>query len=114
MDVPTEVFRAIADPTRRAILAQLSAGSRPAGDIAASFAVSRPAVSRHLKILRDADLVTERRHGNYRIYELNPASLRTIDGWLEAFRPFWRHTLLRLKAHAEKREAARGKPKRVP
>src|SRR5690348_18467132 len=73
------VFNALADPTRRAVLDLLRAGSRPAGDIARAFTVSRPAVSKHLSILRRAHLVEERREGRHRLYQLNPEPLREVD-----------------------------------
>ena len=72
---PDVVFRALGDRTRLAIVARLRAGEAAAGDIAAGFRVSRPAVSRHIRVLRAAKLVSERRDGRNRVYTLNPAPL---------------------------------------
>jgi DNA-binding transcriptional ArsR family regulator len=87
------VFAAIADPTRRAILQRLSAGEMAAGDIAEAFPISRPAVSKHLRILREATLVREERHGRHRVYRLNAQPLREVDRWLEKYRAFWAKNL---------------------
>ena len=94
-------FSALADPTRRAVLDLLRAGTRPAGDIARAFTVSRPAISKHLSILRRAHLVEERREGRHRLYQLNPEPLREVDTWLEQYRQFWTASLNNLKAFVE-------------
>src|SRR5215471_14587859 len=94
-------FSALADPTRRAVLDLLRAGTRPAGDIARAFTVSRPAISKHLSILRRAHLVEERREGRHRMYQLNPEPLREVDTWLEQYRQFWTASLNNLKAFVE-------------
>jgi DNA-binding transcriptional ArsR family regulator len=94
-------FNALADPTRRAVLDLLRAGTRPAGDIARAFTVSRPAISKHLSILRRAHLVEERREGRHRLYQLNPEPLREVDSWLEQYREFWTASLNNLKAFVE-------------
>ncbi len=91
-------FSALADPTRRAVLDLLRAGTRPAGDIARAFTVSRPAISKHLSILRRAHLVEERREGRHRLYQLNPEPLREVDTWLQQYREFWTASLNNLKA----------------
>jgi DNA-binding transcriptional ArsR family regulator len=94
-------FSALADPTRRAVLDLLRAGSRPAGEIARSFSVSRPAISKHLAVLRRAHLVEERREGRRRLYQLNPAPLKAVDSWLEQYRSFWMANLASLKGFVE-------------
>ncbi len=94
-------FSALADPTRRAVLDLLRAGTRPAGDIARAFTVSRPAISKHLSILRRAHLVEERREGRHRLYQLNPEPLREVDNWLDQYRQFWTASLNNLKAFVE-------------
>jgi len=94
-------FGALADPTRRAVLDLLRAGRRPAGEIARSFPVSRPAISKHLRVLRRAHLVEERREGRQRLYQLNPAPLMAVDSWLEQYRSFWTASLENLKAFVE-------------
>jgi DNA-binding transcriptional ArsR family regulator len=96
-----QVFRALADPTRRAILDTLRSGRRPVGEIAERFPVSRPAVSRHLRVLRRARLVIEERRGRSRLYALNPEPLREVDRWLQEYRGFWTDTLSRLKSYVE-------------
>lgn len=94
-------FNALADPTRRAVLDLLRAGRRPAGEIARAFPVSRPAISKHLRILRRAHLVEERREGRHRMYQLNPEPLKAVDSWLEQYRQFWTASLNNLKAFVE-------------
>src|SRR5205823_7959387 len=99
--LPDAAFSALADPTRRAVLDLLRAGTRPAGDIARAFTVSRPAISKHLSILRRAHLVEERREGRHRMYHLNPEPLRAVDSWLNQYRQFWTASLNNLKAFVE-------------
>lgn len=107
-------FQALADPTRRAVLDLLRRGSQPAGQIANAFPVSRPAISKHLRLLRRAHLVHEHREGRNRVYQLNPEPLRAVDSWIEQYRIFWTQSLNSLKAfveaeHARETEAARHK-----
>lgn len=94
-------FSAIADPTRRAILDTLRRQERSAGDIAALFPVSRPAVSRHLRVLRKAGLVRERRVAQSRLYSLDPAPLKDVEKWLDHYRVFWTARLQDLKRVVE-------------
>src|SRR5438270_8909777 len=96
-----QTFSALADPTRRAVLDLLRRGRQPAGRIAQAFPVSRPAISKHLSILRRAHLVEERREGRHRLYQLNPEPLRAVDSWLEEYRQFWTASLNNLKAFVE-------------
>jgi DNA-binding transcriptional ArsR family regulator len=98
---PEVTFSALADPTRRAVLDLLRQGSQPAGRIAQAFPVSRPAISKHLRLLRRAHLVQEHRQGRHRFYHLNPAPLQTVDSWLEQYRAFWTASLTNLKAFVE-------------
>ena len=98
---PEVVFRALGDRTRLAIVARLRSGEAAAGDIASGFRVSRPAVSRHIRVLRKARLVIERREGRNRVYSLNPEPLAQVDAWLAAYRQFWRGQLQALKRYAE-------------
>lgn len=95
------MFDAIADPTRRAILDGLALGPRPAGDIAAGFPVSRPAISRHLRTLEGAGLVHVTRDGRRRLYELNPTPLAEVDRWVARYRTMWAARLVAIKRHAE-------------
>jgi DNA-binding transcriptional ArsR family regulator len=98
---PEATFQALADPTRRAVLDLLRRGSRPAGQIAGAFPVSRPAISKHLRLLRRAHLVREHREGRHRVYQLNPQPLRAVDNWLEHYRTFWTMNLTSLKNFVE-------------
>ena len=82
-------FSALADPTRRKIVELLARGERSAGEIADEFDVSQPAISQHLKALREAGLVQMRAEAQRRIYALDPAGLAEIDTWLECVRRFW-------------------------
>ncbi len=95
------VFRALADPTRRAVLDLLRSDGLPAGQIARSFPTSRPAISKHLRLLRRAKLVRERRGGRHRFYHLNPQPLKAADQWLEQYRVFWNTKVANLKAFVE-------------
>lgn len=98
---PELTFQALADPTRRAVLDLLRRGRQPAGQIASAFPVSRPAISKHLRLLRRAHLVREHREGRHRVYQLNPEPLRAVDSWIEQYRSFWTHSLNNLKAFVE-------------
>ncbi len=83
------VFAALADPTRRRLLELLAAGERSAGELAAEFDISRPGVSRHLRVLREAGLVQARGVGQRRLYSVDPAPLDEVDAWLARWRGFW-------------------------
>lgn len=98
-----DVFRAIADPTRRAILDRLRAGPANAGALAADFRSSRPAVSKHLRVLRQARLVSDTRVGRERFYTVDPVPLQAAAGWLEGYRSFWQSSLDQLKRHLEEK-----------
>ena len=100
-----QTFSALADPTRRAVLDLLRRGRQPAGQIAQAFPVSRPAISKHLRLLRRAHLVKEHREGRNRFYQLNPEPLKTVDSWLERYRVFWSANLASLKAFVETEHA---------
>jgi len=101
-----DVFQALADPTRRAILTLLRQGSQPVGSIARDFPISRPAISRHLRILREAELVSEIKIGRNRLYELNAGPLRSVDDWLAHYRHMWQHQLRNLKRYVEQKGKA--------
>jgi DNA-binding transcriptional ArsR family regulator len=101
----SDVFRAIADPTRRAILDRLRAGPTPVNELAAEFEQSRPAISKHLRVLRDARLVTEERAGRERLYQLRAAPLQRALGWLEGYRSFWQQNLAGLKRYLEEEQS---------
>jgi DNA-binding transcriptional ArsR family regulator len=95
------VFKAIADPTRRQILGILRGGRRTVGEIADNFEMSRPAVSKHLRLLRSAGLVVTRKDGTASLCDLNAKPLRTIQDWLQDYEAFWSDTLHSLKKHME-------------
>ena len=97
-----DVFRAVADPTRRAILDRLRAGPAPVNALADDFSQSRPAISKHLRVLRQARLVISTSVGRERLYQLQPAPLQQISGWIEGYRLFWQTSLTQLKRHLEK------------
>lgn len=99
-------FTALADPTRRRILELLGDGERAAGEIADRFAASPPAISQHLKVLRDTGLVTVRPEGQYRYYSLDPEGLAEIDAWLRRVGRFWRRRLEVLERRLGDHEAA--------
>ena len=103
-----EALTALADPTRREIVALLAHGERAAGELAEGFPVSRPAISRHLRVLRTAGLVRARVDGNRRLYTLDPAPLRELDDWLEPYRDLWAQRLDALDT-----EIARGRRERT-
>jgi len=84
---------ALADPTRRRILELLAVDELDAGDIASRFAISRPGVSRHLRVLRESGLVRVRPDGQRRLYSLDPRPLVELDAWLERYRGFWTNRL---------------------
>ena len=98
----SDVFQAVADPTRRAILDRLRGGGAPVTELAAGFRVSRPAISKHLRVLRNARLVREKKEGRQRIYQLEPARIEEVARWAEEYRVFWQQSLTNLKRHLEK------------
>jgi DNA-binding transcriptional ArsR family regulator len=97
-----EVFEALADPTRRRIVELLAEQERSAGELAGHFQVSRPGVSKHLRVLREAGLVTVREDAQKRIYRLEPKALGRAEGWLARHRQFWEQRLDALEAQIEK------------
>ncbi len=111
-DPLTATFAALADPTRRAMLARLAQGPATVNDLAGPFALSLPTVSRHLKVLQDAGLVVKQRDRQFRPCRLEPAPLEAADQWMEPYRQFFGARLDRLDAQlkammAARREAAR-------
>jgi DNA-binding transcriptional ArsR family regulator len=100
----TDVFRAVADPTRRQLLDRLAGGGESMMKLAESFEMSLPAVSQHLKILREAGLVEERREGRLRIYTLVPGPLREVSDWVGHYEQFWQTRLRKLGDHLKKRK----------
>jgi DNA-binding transcriptional ArsR family regulator len=95
------LFRAIADPTRREILGLLRGGRHTVGDLAANFRTSRPAISKHLRLLRAAGLVVTHKQGTSRVCQLNATPLRAINHWLRDYEAFWGATMRELKRYVE-------------
>ena len=96
------VFRAIADPTRRRILGLLRGGRHTVGELALNFRTSRPAISKHLRLLRSAGLVVTHQQGTARICELNAKPLRAVNDWLRDYEAFWGASLRELRRYVEK------------
>lgn len=97
---------ALADPTRRLVFERLRRGARPVGELAAGLPVSRPAVSQHLKVLKEAGLVREEREGTRHIYSIDPAGLGALRRWLDRF---WDKALDAFAAEVEADTNRRGK-----
>jgi DNA-binding transcriptional ArsR family regulator len=111
----SDPFSAIADPTRRALLERLRLGAAPASELADGFAMSRPAVSRHLRVLREARLVREQRSGDdarQRVYQITPLPLRDVAQWAQSYELFWHGGLARLKTHLEKGARTRARERK--
>ena len=98
-------FAALADPTRRAILARLSEGDATVNEIAAPFAMSLPAVSKHLKVLETAGLITRSRTAQWRPCHLEAAPLKDANGWISSYRPFWEASFDRLDDYLQELQA---------
>ncbi|HLT19455.1 MAG TPA: metalloregulator ArsR/SmtB family transcription factor [Thermomicrobiales bacterium] len=101
-----DVFQAIAHPARRQILDRLLSGEATVGELAEPFDISRPAVSQHLRVLRDAGLVTERREGRQRYYRIEPEPLEEVRAWLASYDQFWQDRLASLGRFLADRDAA--------
>jgi DNA-binding transcriptional ArsR family regulator len=101
-DPLSATLAALADPTRRAILARLADGEASVTDLAQPFRMSLPAVSKHLKVLERAGLITRGRAAQWRPCRLEATPLREVAGWLEAYRRFWDESFDRLDAHLRK------------
>jgi DNA-binding transcriptional ArsR family regulator len=95
------VFRALADPTRRSIIAMLAEGERTLGQIASNYDMTRPAVSKHLIILREGGLIDVRASGRERLHTLRPEALKPVSDWLGFYSQFWDQQLEHLKQAVE-------------
>lgn len=93
-----QALAALADPTRRRVFESLAGGPRPVGTIARGLPVSRPAVSQHLKVLKEAGLVTDRPEGTRRVYYIDPLGLSALRAWLDQF---WDHALVAFRAEVD-------------
>ena len=92
-----EVFRALADPTRRTLFEQLHTREMTVSELTAGLSISQPAVSQHLAALRNAGLVSERREGRFAYYRADPKGLRPLVGWIDRYRTYWPKRIARLK-----------------
>ena len=104
------IFAALADPTRRAILARLTEGDATVLQLAEPFSISLPAISRHLKVLEQAGLITRSRSAQWRSSSLEAEPLREATEWMERYRVFWDANLDRLDAHLKRMQARPASP----
>ena len=98
----SDVFNAIAEPRRRDILQYLALRERPVGDIVAALGLAQPSVSKHLRVLRDVDLVEVRRNGRQIFYRTNAEGIKPLHDWTSLFERYWRNQLTRTKERAER------------
>lgn len=109
------IFAALADPTRRAILARLAEGDASVSELAEPFDISLPAISRHLKVLEHAGLISRSRSAQWRTSTLQAAPLKEATDWMERYRDFWDDNFTRLDAHLKRiQENASNPPKSNP
>ena len=113
VDHLSTTFAALADPTRRAILARLALGETSVNEIAEPFEMSLPAISRHLKVLENAGLITRSRDAQWRPCRLKADELRTATEWLEGYRQFWEESFDRLDEYLATLKAARAREKKT-
>jgi DNA-binding transcriptional ArsR family regulator len=100
----TDVFNAIAEPRRREIIDMLVDGREHAvGDVVKTLRISQPAVSKHLGVLRKVGIVSVTKHGQLRLYRLNPGELKPVHDWVKRYERFWAHQLDRIKERAERK-----------
>ncbi|WP_407148629.1 ArsR/SmtB family transcription factor [Bradyrhizobium sp. ORS 86] len=115
LDPLSSTFAALADPTRRAILARLALGETSVMELAKPFDMSLPAISKHLKVLEHAGLISRGREAQWRPCRIAPASFKQVDGWLGNFRRFWDESFNRLDGLLEEmkaEEAAKASPRK--
>jgi DNA-binding transcriptional ArsR family regulator len=93
-----DAFAALADPTRRAIIARLAAGEASVNELAEPFAMSGPAISRHLKVLERAGLISRSQHAQWRPAQLDQRGFKSVADWMERYRPYWDASFDRLDA----------------
>lgn len=111
-DPLSTTFAALADPTRRAILARLSQGEATVNELAEPFSISLPAVSKHLKVLEGAGLITRGRSAQWRPCRLEAAPLKEIDGWITNYRRFWEASFDRLDSYLKELQTGGDETKR--
>jgi DNA-binding transcriptional ArsR family regulator len=103
----SDVFNAVAEPQRRAILSLLAADERPVGDIVDALELAQSSVSKHLRVLRDVGLVRARRDGRRVLYRTNAGAIRPLHEWAATFERYWQNQLGRVKERAERGDAQR-------
>jgi len=111
----SETFQALADPTRRAILARLAQGTASVSELSEPFAMSGPAISKHLKVLERVGLIERGREAQWRPCSLSPAPLKDVADWLGTYRRFWEASFDRVDSYLadlQKKEARHGRPKK--
>ncbi len=108
------IFAALADPTRRAIIGRLADGEATVTELAGPFPISLPAISRHLKVLERAGLISRSRSGQWRSSALEPAPLKEAADWMERYQVLWEASFDRLDAHLRRVQADRGSPAQQP
>ena len=102
--MPVDTLAVLAEPTRRRITDVLRRSDSSVGDLVAALEMSQPAVSKHLRVLRDAGVVSVRTAAQQRIYRLEPGPFRELDAWLAPYRKLWTHHLDRLERHLDSKE----------
>src|SRR5262245_1451198 len=107
-DLLSATFSALADPTRRAILARLAEGEATVNELAEPFEISLPAVSRHLKVLEGAGLISRGREAQWRPCKLEPDRLKTVDDWLSVYRRFWEQSFDKMAAYLDELNKGKG------
>jgi DNA-binding transcriptional ArsR family regulator len=112
LDALSAKFAALADPTRRAILARLALGETSVSELAEPFDMTLPAVSKHLKVLENASLITRGREAQWRPARIEPEAFKEVDGWLEQYRRLWEERFDRLNAYLKTLQAKRKKSAR--
>ncbi|MBS0531631.1 MAG: helix-turn-helix transcriptional regulator [Proteobacteria bacterium] len=105
LDPLSATFAALADPTRRAILARLARGETSVTELAEPFTMSLPAISKHLKVLEHANLISRGREAQWRPCRIAPSALKDVDGWLERYRKFWDENFDRLDDYLQELKA---------
>jgi DNA-binding transcriptional ArsR family regulator len=105
----SSIFSALADPTRRAILARLASGEASVGELSQPFEMSKPAISKHLKVLERAGLIAKSREAQWRLCRLDAAPLREVAEWMEPYRRFWDESFSRLDDHLRQMQEAQEK-----
>lgn len=113
-DPLSATFSALADPTRRAILARLALGETTVNELSKPFAISAPAISKHLKVLENAGLITRGREAQWRPCKIEPQALRSLDDWLDQYRRFWEQRLDRLEDYLRELQGLPPQPPKGP